>query len=82
MPHVQTTPGCNEGLLWHVMQRPHTITAATLDKMRRFVAQTADATGAIVTYRDNNRGVQPLNGRTVLYHADAGALMPIVVLFA
>lgn len=79
---VQTTPGCNEGLHWIVFEQPLSVTAATLEKMREFVAKTTDATGAIVTYRDNDRPVQPLNGRTVWRYGDAGALAILLYLRA
>jgi hypothetical protein len=39
-----------------------------------FVAQTTDEKGQIVTYRDNNRPVQPLHGRKVMKYAHQGTL--------
>jgi carbonic anhydrase len=71
---MQTTPKCNEGLRWHLFESPFTITAATLDKMRMFVAETTDDEGDIVTYRDNNRPVQPLHGRTIMQYIDPGVV--------
>lgn len=51
-----TTPGCNEGVKWWVLEEPVIITQAQLDAFVPFAG----------TY-GNNRRVQPLNDRTLYY---------------
>ena len=58
-----TTPPCTEGVQWFVLSTPVGITADELSLLRYVVANhpgsLIDAAG------DDNRPVQPLNGRTV-----------------
>jgi hypothetical protein len=66
---VQTTPDCSEGLRWHIMSDALTILPATLQRLQGATANTTDAEGSHrLLYRDNNRNLQPLNGRTLWKH--------------
>jgi len=47
-----TTPACSEGVLWHVLQKPRTLSQEQLDRFHTF-------------YDGNRRPVQPLNGRVI-----------------
>nr|AAD51635.1 putative carbonic anhydrase 1 [Acetabularia acetabulum] len=57
-----TTPPCTEGVLWHVIQQPMTVS----------IAQVAELQNAIGFERDglvrNNRRIQPINNRDMIYH--------------
>lgn len=49
-----TTPPCSEGVTWIVLKHPLTLSAAQLEKFSHTM------------HHDNNRPVQPLNGRVVV----------------
>merc|ERR1719336_2350254 len=53
-----TTPPCTEGVHWHVVQEPVTISASQHKKIRAL-------RGGGVVYNFNHRTAQPLNGRHV-----------------
>lgn len=57
-----TTPGCTEGILWHVMAEPLTISRAQLLAFTNVLAIVQGGMGR----GGDNRLIQPLNGRSVL----------------
>eukprot|EP00892_Ulva_mutabilis_P008668 jgi/Ulvmu1/6173/UM028_0029.1 len=59
-----TTPGCSEGVRWHVHREPLEITATTLSRLYSATANTIVG-GERQIYRTNNRVVQPVNNRTI-----------------
>lgn len=75
---VQTTPTCNEGLRWHVFNQHDLITSTMMQSLELLTALTQDDTPGAPTqnFRHNNRPVQPLNGRTVMFHNTGGAEYP------
>ena len=56
-----TTPGCTENVRWSVLSDGGHVSRAAVRHFHAVIAQFADYGG----YRNNNRPVQPLNGRTV-----------------
>jgi carbonic anhydrase len=58
-----TTPGCTEGVRWFVVAQAGQVSRAAVDRLHRLIARFPAYGG----FADNNRPVQPLNGRTVEY---------------
>lgn len=56
-----TTPPCSEGVRWFLAKDPVYVSAFAVEKMHDLVAQFPNYDG----HPDNNRPVQPLNGRVV-----------------
>jgi carbonic anhydrase len=56
-----TTPGCTENVRWSVLSDGGFVSRAAVAHFHRVIAQFADYGG----YPNNNRPVQPLNGRVV-----------------
>jgi carbonic anhydrase len=56
-----TTPGCTEGVLWSVLAGAGQVSNAAVTRYHRLIAQFPDYNG----YPNNNRPVQPLNGRVI-----------------
>lgn len=75
---LQTTPGCNEGLRWHVFNQQDAITSTLMQTLEKLHAQTVDDTPEAPRqfYRHNNRPIQPLNDRTVYFHDSGAAAYP------
>ena len=61
-PGSLTTPPCSEGVRWFVLKQPVAVSAASVERMHERVAHFPHYNG----YPNNNRPVQPLNGRAVL----------------
>jgi carbonic anhydrase len=59
-----TTPGCTENVRWSVLSDGGHVSHAAVRRFHAVIAQFADYGG----YRNNNRPVQPLNGRPVQLH--------------
>lgn len=57
-----TTPGCNEGIFWHIMDRPLTLSRMQLLSFTRLLATEQGGMGRGA----DNRLIQPLNGRSIL----------------
>lgn len=72
-----TTPGCNEGLRWHVLNQQNYISSQMMQNLENLHARTIDdvKTGK-QNYRHNNRPIQPTNGRTIMFHDAGNALYP------
>jgi carbonic anhydrase len=58
-----TTPPCTEGVRWFVLERPGTVSAASVERHHDVVSELPGYDG----YGFNNRPVQPRNGRSVLW---------------
>nr|QBP05104.1 alpha carbonic anhydrase 1 [Ulva prolifera] len=73
-----TTPECNEGLRWHVMNEHHYISSKIMQQLENLHAQTKDDTPGAPTqnFRHNNRPIQPTNGRTIMFHNAGDAEYP------
>jgi carbonic anhydrase len=56
-----TTPGCSEPVRWIVAKDPVAVSADAVEQMHELVSEFPGYDG----YPDNNRPVQPLNGRQV-----------------
>jgi carbonic anhydrase len=56
-----TTPGCTEGVLWSVLAGAGQVSNAAVTRYHRLIAQFPNYNG----YPNNNRPVQPLNGRVI-----------------
>jgi carbonic anhydrase len=56
-----TTPGCDEGVRWVVMNEPVGISPEALDRLRELIADFPGYDG----YKNNNRPTQPLNDRRI-----------------
>ncbi len=56
-----TTPPCSEGVSWYVLKDTVRISQTAVDRMHELVAEFPGYEG----FPDNNRPVQPLNGRTI-----------------
>jgi carbonic anhydrase len=56
-----TTPPCSEGVTWAVMTTPISLSQAQIDAFNALI-------------KNNNRPVQPLNGRTVVTDAIADSM--------
>lgn len=61
-PGSLTTPPCSEGLTWYVAKNTIAVSQATVNKMHAIVGNFHSYEG----YPNNNRPVQPTNGRTIL----------------
>jgi carbonic anhydrase len=57
-----TTPPCTEGVRWVVMTTPVPVTNTFVQQLHTITAQFPNYNG----YANNNRPVQPLNGRAVI----------------
>lgn len=56
-----TTPGCTEGVLWSVLVGGGQVSNAAVTRFHQLIAQFPNYNG----YPNNNRPVQPLNGRVI-----------------
>ena len=56
-----TTPGCTESVLWLVLAGAGQVSSAAVTRFHRLIAQFPNYNG----YPNNNRPVQPLNGRVI-----------------
>jgi carbonic anhydrase len=56
-----TTPGCTEDVRWSVLADGGQVSKATVARLHRVIGQFAHYDG----YRNNNRPLQPLNGRVI-----------------
>jgi len=63
-----TTPGCTEDVRWFVAADGGTISAAAVARFHQVISQFPNYN----SYPNNNRPVQPLNGRVVGLRAGAG----------
>ena len=61
-PGSLTTPGCAEPVSWFVAKDPVNVSAGAVEEMHELVSNFPGYAG----YPDNNRPVQPLNGRQVI----------------
>ncbi len=59
-----TTPPCSEGVRWFVMDNPITVSPEQVEQMHNFIAEFPAYEG----YDQNNRPLQPLNGRILSVH--------------
>ena len=59
-----TTPPCTEPVRWFVLKDPVNASSFSVDEMHRLVSLFPSYGG----YRNNNRPVQPLNGRQIVSH--------------
>jgi carbonic anhydrase len=57
-----TTPPCSEGVRWLVMTEPMQVTASFIQQLHTIAGQFPGYNG----YSNNNRPIQPLNGRAVI----------------
>eukprot|EP01025_Chloroclados_australasicus_P064385 TRINITY_DN85_c0_g1_i6.p2 TRINITY_DN85_c0_g1~~TRINITY_DN85_c0_g1_i6.p2 ORF type:complete len:293 (-),score=35.18 TRINITY_DN85_c0_g1_i6:756-1634(-) len=65
-----TTPGCNEGLRWHVMAEPLEVAPEDMEALQMWQANTKanpQPNAPIAIFRDDHRPIQALNGRSVWY---------------
>ena len=61
-----TTPGCTEGVRWSVLADGGQVSRAAVARLHRVIGRFPNYDG----YRNNNRPLQPLNGRVIrLRHA-------------
>jgi len=56
-----TTPGCTEGVRWSLLTAPGQVSDAAVDHLHRVISRFPGYGG----YPNNNRPLQPLNGRVV-----------------
>lgn len=56
-----TTPGCDEGVLWIVLDAPRSISPGAVDRLHDLIAKFPGYDG----YENNNRPTQPLNDRAI-----------------
>ena len=56
-----TTPGCTENVRWSVLSDGGHVSRAAVRRFHDVISKFADYDG----YENNNRPVQPLNGRVV-----------------
>lgn len=56
-----TTPGCNEGVRWIVLQDTMTASSSSIDHFHHLISQFPGYNG----YENNNRPIQPLNERQI-----------------
>jgi carbonic anhydrase len=64
-----TTPACTEGVRWFVLADGGQVSRTAVDRLHHVIARFPDYGG----FRNNNRPVQPLNGRTIQFRGDAPA---------
>jgi len=60
-----TTPPCSEGVRWFVLQSPIEMSESQISTFEDII-------------KDNNRPVQPLNGREILMHNEKTSAMPLL----
>ena len=60
-----TTPGCTEGVRWSVLTHGGQVSGAALTHVHRVIARFPNYNG----YQNNNRPVQPLNGRVIKHRS-------------
>ncbi|XP_071503930.1 carbonic anhydrase-like [Diadema antillarum] len=60
-----TTPLCNEGIIWTLLQDFAELSQDQLDLLRSLVSDATDENGVELLMTDNFRQLQPLNERTV-----------------
>jgi carbonic anhydrase len=60
-PGSLTTPGCDEGVRWLVIQGVYPTERSTIDRLHELIAGFPEYDG----YESNNRPAQPLNGRVL-----------------
>jgi carbonic anhydrase len=58
-----TTPGCSEGVRWSVLANGGQVSNAAVTRFHQLIAQFPNYSG----YPNNNRPVQPLNGRVIKF---------------
>lgn len=58
-----TTPGCTEGVLWSVLAGAGQVSNAAVTRFHELIAKFPNYNG----YPNNNRPVQPLNGRVIKF---------------
>ena len=63
-----TTPACTEGVRWSVLADGGQVSTAAVAHLHQVIVQFPNYNG----YPNNNRPVQPLNGRIVKVRAAAG----------
>ena len=63
-----TTPGCAEGLLWSVLTDGGQVSSAAVTRFHHLIARFPHYNG----YPDNNRPLQPLNGRIIRLRRGTG----------
>eukprot|EP01023_Acetabularia_acetabulum_P066687 TRINITY_DN903_c0_g1_i11.p2 TRINITY_DN903_c0_g1~~TRINITY_DN903_c0_g1_i11.p2 ORF type:complete len:328 (-),score=37.17 TRINITY_DN903_c0_g1_i11:2075-3058(-) len=56
-----TTPPCTEGVLWHVIEQPLTVSTSQVRALQNAIGATSNAP-------TNSRRPQPINDRPVIYH--------------
>ena len=61
-----TTPGCTEGVLWSVLAGGGHVSNAAVTRFHRLIAKFPNYDG----YPNNNRPLQPLNGRVIRLRRD------------
>ena len=59
-----TTPPCSEGVRWFVLAEPVRVSHEAVDRLHEIISEFPHYDG----FPDNNRPVQPLNGRQILQH--------------
>jgi carbonic anhydrase len=60
-----TTPGCTQGVVWSVLAEGGGVSKAAVTHCHHVIARFPNYNG----YPNNNRPVQPLNGRTIKFHS-------------
>ena len=64
-----TTPGCTQGVIWSVLANGGHVSTAAVTRLHQLIAQFPFYHG----YLNNNRPVQPLNGRVISSAAEASS---------
>jgi len=63
-----TTPGCTQDVRWFVLAEGGTVSSAAVTRFHQTISLFPDYNG----YPNNNRPVQPLNGRVIGLRAGPG----------